>query len=559
MTKTSVAVMSPSESGTSAAVDATPNPSGGPMCKNCHTLTTPLWRRNEHGAVLCNACGLFLKLHGRPRPISLKTDVIKPRNRKSTHSAANSSPIMLHQSGSESRKKETKKRKIQDPREISAAETLETILQFENGPRQPTKLPDSHSGEPTAGHGSGVGNMHVWRKIVPAAGQTTSPSPLGATTPQSKIPAPQHINGPLPHLSILLESVKTADERSQSQAQRIQEVPTSSVDPEILKQQYQEQRGLSSPPPQSNRNQAPPLASPNASASGTQLALSHPQSNTSQRSDSGRSNPSAAQDSQFKEHSRQELNDNYQNVSTQPNVASTRAGGEVAQVPQMHMASINEILNNQKPTYENSGIYVSSMSGKKPGSGMASRAQSPELHSGLSNGHFSHVLQQNSLELAGVHQSQSGSQTSDSPPPIDIQTSGFMGPSPSKGNNSALKGGRTGGVDAGQQRKRSEREMANSQQQLEEGEKPQQRSGTDYGANTYTHASTSRGSRHSSDEAPTPSSASLISLLQGQEEMIKLKTRISELELVTDLYKRHILELDAKCRGLEEKLYDVGK
>lgn len=31
--------------------------------------------------MLCNACGLFLKLHGRARPISLKTDVIKSRNR----------------------------------------------------------------------------------------------------------------------------------------------------------------------------------------------------------------------------------------------------------------------------------------------------------------------------------------------------------------------------------------------------------------------------------------------------------------------------------------------
>lgn len=58
-------------------------PAGGnpPVCQNCGTSTTPLWRRNELGATLCNACGLFLKLHGRARPQNLKTDTIKSRNR----------------------------------------------------------------------------------------------------------------------------------------------------------------------------------------------------------------------------------------------------------------------------------------------------------------------------------------------------------------------------------------------------------------------------------------------------------------------------------------------
>lgn len=51
------------------------------QCTNCHTRTTPLWRRNPEGQPLCNACGLFLKLHGVVRPLSLKTDVIKKRQR----------------------------------------------------------------------------------------------------------------------------------------------------------------------------------------------------------------------------------------------------------------------------------------------------------------------------------------------------------------------------------------------------------------------------------------------------------------------------------------------
>lgn len=59
------------------------NLNGNIACTNCHTKTTPLWRRNPQGQPLCNACGLFLKLHGVVRPLSLKTDVIKKRQRNS--------------------------------------------------------------------------------------------------------------------------------------------------------------------------------------------------------------------------------------------------------------------------------------------------------------------------------------------------------------------------------------------------------------------------------------------------------------------------------------------
>lgn len=53
------------------------------ICHNCKTNTMPLWRRDKNGNTLCNACGLFLKLHETSRPINLKTNVIKSRNRKS--------------------------------------------------------------------------------------------------------------------------------------------------------------------------------------------------------------------------------------------------------------------------------------------------------------------------------------------------------------------------------------------------------------------------------------------------------------------------------------------
>lgn len=35
----------------------------GTSCANCQTTTTTLWRRNANGDPVCNACGLYFKLH----------------------------------------------------------------------------------------------------------------------------------------------------------------------------------------------------------------------------------------------------------------------------------------------------------------------------------------------------------------------------------------------------------------------------------------------------------------------------------------------------------------
>ncbi|KAF8056990.1 hypothetical protein FPV67DRAFT_1356464, partial [Lyophyllum atratum] len=52
------------------------------QCCNCHTTVTPLWRKEDKGKVaMCKLCGLYYKLHGSARLISMKSDIIRKRSR----------------------------------------------------------------------------------------------------------------------------------------------------------------------------------------------------------------------------------------------------------------------------------------------------------------------------------------------------------------------------------------------------------------------------------------------------------------------------------------------
>jgi hypothetical protein len=51
-------------------------------CANCATKTTSLWRRNSAGSPVCNACGLYAKLHKCERPTTMRKDTIQNRKRK---------------------------------------------------------------------------------------------------------------------------------------------------------------------------------------------------------------------------------------------------------------------------------------------------------------------------------------------------------------------------------------------------------------------------------------------------------------------------------------------
>lgn len=57
-----------------------PQPQQKNICAHCGTDKTSLWRRFE-GLFVCNACGLYYKMHGVRRPIFLKSDNIRRRKR----------------------------------------------------------------------------------------------------------------------------------------------------------------------------------------------------------------------------------------------------------------------------------------------------------------------------------------------------------------------------------------------------------------------------------------------------------------------------------------------
>ncbi|KAG6910448.1 hypothetical protein DXG01_010373 [Tephrocybe rancida] len=69
---------------TQVPAEESTNPTSTVQCFNCDTTATPLWRKDDVGNDLCNACESYYKLHGSSRPHSMKSAAIPIARRRTT-------------------------------------------------------------------------------------------------------------------------------------------------------------------------------------------------------------------------------------------------------------------------------------------------------------------------------------------------------------------------------------------------------------------------------------------------------------------------------------------
>ncbi|KAK7531219.1 GATA transcription factor [Phyllosticta citricarpa] len=172
----------------SASLALTPDNQQIPKCCNCATSTTPLWRRDEVGSVLCNACGLFLKLHGRPRPISLKTDVIKSRNRVKTSGQGTKKKAATDSNGVDARAAATPP--------TDALNHRRAAPRIPPGQSERSTSPLSRTGTPGLGHHpSNIAPQHVFDGVTLNGHEFHSASLPSFMPPRQPSPSASSING----------------------------------------------------------------------------------------------------------------------------------------------------------------------------------------------------------------------------------------------------------------------------------------------------------------------------------------------------------------------------
>lgn len=428
-----------------------------PVCRNCKTQTTPLWRRDETGQVLCNACGLFLKLHGRPRPISLKTDTIKSRNRiKQPNSSKSSGPntpelkskdskVVVNGSG-----KKSPKPKKRSPTPMNGQQPDGSMLT----PLLPASSSKSFTGTKNGFSTPMTYNQHLSQHLT----HQVQPLHYPSSTPTQFAPGLQRITSPL-----LLST-------------------TSSIS---------NARGNGT------------------SAGGAGGALSAVQAAGALENMSNELGPNAS----FRGHTRPSStgfslmgNDRQEQLKRESPPLISALGGRVS--PPNQPPKLPSLTSNHPPVPPRTASSPSF--GPQFSMNSQSSAKSPPQSTVLSV-----------ISSTGHSHGQSPESSAPSLPPIQHQAS--KTPLSLFPNEFSSRGRQEGGALPGFSTLRGESNEGGSGKQKED---------------------TGRGSEqggHSDDKDKKPSSGGG----SGSEDLTALKTRISELELVNDLYRTRIMELEA--------------
>ncbi|CAF0776307.1 unnamed protein product [Rotaria sordida] len=109
----------------------------GLQCANCQTQNTTLWRRNSDGEPVCNACGLYFKLHQIARPMNMVKPGIQTRRRKPKSNNGNNSGVNPN-SKSKHNKHITTTTSIKEPAPCASEPTLDYGLATTHIGRQGT-------------------------------------------------------------------------------------------------------------------------------------------------------------------------------------------------------------------------------------------------------------------------------------------------------------------------------------------------------------------------------------------------------------------------------------
>ncbi|KAG5896611.1 hypothetical protein JTB14_009523 [Gonioctena quinquepunctata] len=166
----------------------------GLTCTNCHTSTTSLWRRNTLGEPVCNACGLYYKLHNVNRPMSMKKDSIqtrkrKPKGSKESNSSGNQMPRNLTTSALAPIKMEDVKLEHGTIDNYNDLRSVSTLNQLQHAASSTNYIYSSQSHQrmsPYSSHSPQMMNAQYYDTLL----QHSSPSPPSTT---SDSPTSPHI------------------------------------------------------------------------------------------------------------------------------------------------------------------------------------------------------------------------------------------------------------------------------------------------------------------------------------------------------------------------------